>query len=113
MMKKQLNVNFNLFKSIFGGGEFVFNCKCYKLSGFEVFQNCVNVRYVLNFAAGKICVGGGIPEEFEKKLIRIVDYLKSIKNEPFFYFGKYADKIHLSLDNPNFKEIKNVKNFGN
>ena len=99
----QFPARHTLFKLLFSGdGSFVFNCQCYKLGSFEICQNCVIIRYVLNVSADNICVLQ-ILKSIEEKMMKIEDYLSNIKNEPFFYFCKKEKKIHLSLDDPNFK----------
>ena len=57
-----------LFKPIFGGGNFVFKCQCLKLGSFEVCENCINIRYVLNYVADKICMKQ-VPKAVEEKTI--------------------------------------------
>ena len=55
------------------------------LQTFEYCENCCRRRYILNFVADKICVEK-VPETIERKMVKIEDYLKNIKNEPFFLF---------------------------
>ena len=103
---------YTLFKPISGGGNFVFKCQCFKLGSFEVCENCINIRYILNYVADNICVKQ-VPKAVKEKMVKIEDYIKNIKNEPFFYFWKLSTKIHLSLDNPNLRKLGKLKIFGN
>ena len=96
-----------LFKRMFSGRNFVFNCQCYELRPFEYCDNCNQVRYILKFLQIKSVLMRS--ERLSKKSwLKLRTISKNIKNELFFYFWGRE-----SLDNPNFKEIRNVKNFGN
>ena len=97
-----------MFKGIFGGGNFVSNYQWFRLGPFEYCENCLQIRYMLNFITYKICV-----EKFSEAIEKICKkYVKNIKNEPFFYFCSRETKINLSLDDPDFKEIRTLRKFG-
>ena len=77
------------FKPLFGGFDFKFDCHCHQLSPMEYCQNCVTIRYCLNFVAGQICVGQQqLPDEMTEKLVKIETFLEKIPHEPFFIFQK-------------------------
>ena len=42
-------------------------------------------------------------------MVKIEDYLKNIKNEPFFYFCSKDTNINFSLDDTNFKETRDAR----
>ena len=101
-----------LFKRVFGGGSFVFNCQYFKLGLFEYRQNCCQIRYIMSFIADKICVEK-VPETTERQIVKTENYLKSIKNETFFIFCSKETNIYLRLDNHDFKETSTFRKFGN
>ena len=75
----------SMFKRVFEGGNFVFNCQCLRFGPFEYCENCLQIRYILHFVADKICVEN-VPEAIEKKMVKIDEYFKNIKNQTFFIF---------------------------
>lgn len=59
-----------MLKSVFGGEQFVFDCRCKNLDFNEICQNCVNVRYFLNFVADKTCVQNDLPQELANRMFQ-------------------------------------------
>ena len=83
-----------MFKPLFGGFVFKFDCRCHQLSLMEYCQNCFNIRYSLNFVADKICLGQQqLPDEMKEKPIKIETFLEKIPNELFFHFSKNEQKF--------------------
>lgn len=103
----------NMFGLLFSGEKFVFNCSRKNLSGSEICQNYVDIRYIFNYVTAKIYVRENLPKEIGEKWVNIEKYLSDIKNESFCYFCKRKNVIHVSLDNPDdFDILKNVKVLG-
>ena len=75
------------------------NCTC---------KSCLQVKYVINFRAYKICVKS-ISANISQHLVPLDDYLKSeLTNcKPFFYF--FNQKVNIKLDNPLKKYINNIR----
>ena len=99
---------YTFFKSLFGSGNFKFDCRCYQLTPMEYCSNCVNIQYLLNFVADKICLSH-IPEELKERLVSIEEFLKDIPCEPFFYFYRNEQIIQLSLNSPGYNLIIRLK----
>ena len=87
---------------LFGGGDFVFNCVCRVLVGNDIFQNWVNIRYILNFVFLKICFDvDRLPVKLKSRLVKIDDYLKKkSKMNRFFNLCREKKRICANLDNP-------------
>ena len=100
-----------IFASLFGCSDFVFNCVFKTLVGDDICQNCVNIRYILNFVSPNICADVDLaPVELKSRLVKINVHLKKIKNEPFICFCREKKRICVSLDNPDESDVlKNVK----
>ena len=59
-----------------------FWCSCYKPTAFEICQNCINIRYLLNFSTKKGLFKINIYLILMLKPLK--EYLKSITNETSF-----------------------------
>ena len=97
-------------KSRFCGRSFVFNCQCHKKGHFEYCDNCLQIRYILNFVANKVCISK-VPDLVKKNGLN-----KNLPGEfakrTFFYFCEYKNMIDVTLDRSDFEEIRPVSKFG-
>ena len=90
-----------LFKDGFSWRHVEYTCKCENLTGRKICEKCREKCYILNVLVDKITIGA----DPDVHLIEINDYLKKLKNEPFFYFCLCFKKIHCSLDNSSYKFV--------
>ena len=83
-------------------------CSCKILGPYEVCKFCVQVKYLLNFRAYRICMKK-IPKNVQKNLMPLDVFLKNNMNmcECFLSFPNF--KINLKLDNPLEEYMYNVK----
>ena len=83
-------------------------CSCKILGSYEVCNLCVQVKYLLNFGAYKICMRK-TPKSVQKNLVPFDVFLRDNMNmcKCFFHFSN--NKINLKLDNPFRRVLLNVK----
>ena len=81
---------------------------CEVLGPYEVYNFCVQVKYLINFRAYKICMKK-IPKNVQKNLVSLDIFLEDNMNmcKCFFHFSK--NKVNLKLDNPLEDYMLNVK----
>ena len=73
----------------------------------EICNFCIEVKYLLNFRAFKICMNK-LPESFQEHLVQLPDYLDGIfLCEPFFKYSPTGRKVNIFFDNP--KELCMVR----
>ena len=83
-------------------------CTCKILGSYEMCNLCVQVKYLINFRAYKICMRA-ILKNMQPHLVTRYDFLKNAMSfcEPFFVFSN--QKVNIKLDNPFEKCTCNVK----
>ena len=83
-------------------------CTCKILGSNEIYSSCIQVKYLINFRAYKICMRT-IPKNMQPHLVPLDDFLKNEVSfcEPFFVFSN--QKVNIKLDDPFEKYKCNVK----
>ena len=89
-----------------GGMQHKWTCKI--LGSYEICNFCVQVKYLINFRAYKICMRT-IPKNMQQHLVPLDDFLKNEMSfsEPFLVLSN--QKVNIKLDNPLEKYMCNVK----
>ena len=92
------------FRANFSSNQEERKCTCTVKLSQEVCQFCCNIRYLLNFKYFKICVEQ-IPENLQKDMQALDQYVNEINCQPFFAHNKKSNSIEIHLDNPSFPKF--------
>lgn len=72
----------------------------------EICNFCVQIRYLLNFTACKLCLKK-IPIDFQEHLVPILKACMTVRY--VFYYGGNAKKMNISLHNPEENYMTNIE----
>lgn len=83
-------------------------CTCKNLCLYEICNFCVQVKYLINFGACKICIRN-IPKNIPPKVVPLDYFLKNelLFCEPFFVFSN--QKVNIKIDNRFEKYMLDLK----